>query len=106
MSDKRIVFITVSSQEEARKIARALVTEKLAACVNIIPGVSSIYTWKNELCEDNELLLIAKSSAEKFPALAGRVKSLHSYQTPEVIAMPVVEGAADYLKWMDEALED
>jgi len=105
MSDKRIVFITVSSQAEARKIARALVTEKLAACVNIIPGVSSIYTWKNELCEDNELLLIAKSSAEKFPALAGRVKSLHSYMTPEVIAMPVVEGAAGYLKWMDEALE-
>jgi len=101
--EKRIVFITASSQEEAARIAKALVAEKLAACVSIVPSVRSIYMWKGEVCDEGEVLMIAKTSQARFSALAERVGSLHSYDVPEVIAMPIVDGLQPYLEWMDEA---
>lgn len=103
-SEKRVALITAANEEEAGRIAKALVSEKLAACVNIITSIRSIYAWKGEICDDREVMLIAKTSAGKFPALAERVKSLHSYEVPEIIAIPVMEGSAAYLAWMDEAL--
>lgn len=97
-----IVFVTATSVEEGRKIARMLVSERLAACVNILPGVTSIYTWEAEICEDGEVLLIIKTRANLIDALSATVNNLHSYDTPEVIAAQVTAGSQTYLKWIDE----
>jgi len=102
--EKRIVYITAPDQEEGAMIAKALVSEKLAACVNIVPSIRSIYMWKGEVCDEKEVLLIAKTTAQKFPALAQRVVSLHSYDIPEVIAAPIADGSIPYMEWIDEAL--
>lgn len=103
-SEKRVVFITASNKDEARKIATSLVEENLAACVSIIPKILSIYRWEGKVAEEEELLLIAKTSEEKFAALSQAVKKLHSYETPEIIAVPVVDGLKSYLDWIDESL--
>lgn len=101
-----IVFITASSSDEAAAIARALVEERLAACANIAPGVRSIYRWAGAVHEDPETLLIVKTRASRFEALARRVQELHSYDTPEVIVVPVAAGSAPYLAWLDEAVAE
>jgi len=99
-----VVFITASSEEEAKKIAVCLVEENLAACVSILPKIRSIYRWEGKVADQEEVLLIAKTSEEKFAALSRSVKKLHSYQTPEVIAVPVADGLKPYLDWIDESL--
>lgn len=103
-SGKRVVFITASSEDEARKIATSLVEENLAACVSIVPKILSIYRWEGKVVEEEELLLIAKTSEEKFAALSQSVKKLHSYETPEIIAIAVADGLKTYLDWIDESL--
>ncbi len=95
-----LVFITVPSREEAEKIARRVVEDRLAACVNIVPQVRSLFTWEGKLSQEDEVLLVVKSRRSRFPALAGTVKELHSYSVPEIIAIPVLEGTADYLQWI------
>lgn len=95
-----VVLITTGSCEEAMKIARALVEEKLAACVNIVPEVFSCYWWEGKVQEDKEALLIVKTTASAFPALEGRVRELHSYTVPEIIALPIKEGFKGYLDWL------
>jgi periplasmic divalent cation tolerance protein len=102
--DYCVVFVTVSSETEAKTIARALVEERLAACVNIIPGLTSIYRWEEKICEDRELLLVIKTKVEKVAALRDRIVHLHSYAVPEVIALPIAEGSARYLEWLDSCL--
>lgn len=97
-----VVFITVPSPEEGEKIAKALVEKRLAACVNIIHGLRSIYRWEGKICDDKELLLIAKTTKGLFKELEHEVKSLHSYNIPEIIALPIVNGSRDYLDWIDE----
>jgi periplasmic divalent cation tolerance protein len=97
-----LVLITASSQEEADKIARSLVAERLAACVNIIPEVRSLFSWENKLCEEKETLLVVKSRRLLFRQVVLRVKALHSYTVPEIIAIPIVEGSAPYLQWIGE----
>jgi len=97
-----VVFITASSEDEAAKIARALVQERLAACVNIIKGVRSIYSWQGKVEDSAEALMVAKTKKALFKRLEKRVKELHSYTVPEVIAVPVADGSGDYLKWLDE----
>lgn len=97
-----IIFITASSEEEAQKIATALVNEKLVACVNIIPGIRSIYWWEDKVCQEDEVMLIAKSTQSLFPSIMNRVKSLHSYQVPEIISFPISEGLPEYLNWIGE----
>lgn len=97
-----IIFITASSEEEAQKIAIALVNEKLVACVNIIPGIRSIYWWEDKVCQEDEVMLIAKSTQSLFPSIMDRVKSLHSYQVPEIISFPISEGLPEYLNWISE----
>jgi len=94
------VFITASNEEEAARIARALVEERLAACVNIIPSVRSIYRWEGKVEEGAETMLIAKTDAGAMAPLIGRVRALHSYTTPEIIALPVADGFDGYLEWI------
>jgi periplasmic divalent cation tolerance protein len=103
--DYLLVSMTAGSSEEAEKIAEALVQERLAACVNIVPAITSIYRWQGEVHRDSEVLLIAKSRPELFHSLAARVKELHSYEVPEVIAVPIVAGSEAYLNWIDESVK-
>ena len=105
MKDYILVLITASSMEEGEKIAGALVEEGLAACCNIIPGIRSVFKWKGEVCKENEALLIVKSKASVFKKLEERVKKLHSYEVPEIIAISIKDGLQAYLNWMDEALK-
>jgi len=99
-----IVLITVGSSEEADKIAQALVERMLAACVNIVPSITSVYRWQDEVQHDSEALLIVKSRRDVFEHLKRCVKELHSYETPEIIALPIVAGDADYLRWLDSSV--
>ena len=104
MSDFLSVFITTPSRDEAEKIARALVEEKLAACVNIMPGVESLYRWQGKIEKNQECALIAKTSSAIFDALQKRVKELHSYHCPCITAWPIVKGNEEYLKWLGNDL--
>ncbi len=97
-----IVFITASNEDEASKMARALVEARLAACVNIIRNIRSIYSWQGKIEDEAEVLMIAKTRRSLFDSLLERVKELHSYTVPEIIAVPVAEGSADYLGWLKE----
>ncbi len=99
---EEVVLITAPSEEVARSIARALVEERLAACVNILPGLTSIYRWQGEVAEDQEVLLIIKTTTFAFPRLKERVLALHPYTVPEIIALPIAEGHGAYLDWLRE----
>jgi len=105
MKDEIVVFITASSPEEASKIARALVEERLSGCVNIIKDIRSIYRWQDEVQDEQEALLIIKTRGGLFERLEKRVRELHSYSVPEVIAIEITEGSAPYLKWLRESTE-
>ncbi|MDA1000117.1 MAG: divalent-cation tolerance protein CutA [bacterium] len=100
--DFRVVFVTAGAEEEGAKIARALVGEKLAACVNIVPGLRSIYAWKGKIEDDPEVLLIIKTVASNLEALSRRVAELHSYDVPEVVALALDRGRESYLDWLAE----
>lgn len=95
-----IVFVTAPNKGEAARIAEAIVSERLAACVNIIEGIESIYRWEGKIARDSELLLVIKTTGERYDELERRVKELHSYTTPEVIAYRIERGSADYLNWL------
>lgn len=97
-----VVFVTCGSEEEAVKISNALVEEQLAACVNIIPPIRSIYRWEEKIWDEKEWLLIIKTQRKRFQELETRVKSLHSYSVPEIISLPIVEGSSSYLNWLAE----
>ncbi len=100
MSAVRVVLVTVPTEEVARRIARALVDERLAACVNIVPAVTSIYRFEGAIHEDAELLLVVKSVPHRLPALFARVAELHPYRVPECLALPVESGLPKYLEWV------
>ncbi len=104
MTDKIVVFSTAPSAEEAEKIARSLVDARLAACVNVVPGMRSFYRWKGSIEDAPEWLLVIKSSRGRFDALRTVLEKLHSYEVPEVIALSVIDGAQNYLNWMDGEL--
>lgn len=95
-----VVFITAPNEEAAAEIARALVGQKLAACVNIVRNIRSIYSWQGKVEDDTEVLMIAKTQKKLFTALSEKVKELHSYDVPEVIAVPILKGSDDYLEWI------
>jgi periplasmic divalent cation tolerance protein len=101
MSKHVVVLITTGSKEEADRIANALVAEMLAACVNVIPGVTSVYRWQGEVQRAQEWLLVAKSRTEVLNDVIRRVKALHSYDVPEIIALPLAGGNDTYLRWID-----
>ncbi len=100
MTDFIVVLVTAGSAEEGERIAEALVTEELAACVNIVGPVQSIYRWKGEMQRDEERLLVIKSRTALFASLEERVRALHSYETPEVVALPITSGSRLYLDWL------
>lgn len=102
MADVLMVFVTVGDGDEAFRIGRTLVEEKLVACVNMVPQVRSIYWWKGEVCDDQEVLLIMKTSESNFDVLRSRVRELHSYELPEIIALQVDRGLPEYLSWVME----
>lgn len=102
MNDLRVCLVTVSSEDEGMKIARALVARKLAACVNIVPGVRSVYRWKGEVKDDKELLLVVKTREHLLAHLVQAVKENHSYSVPETIALPILGGSEAYLGWLRE----
>ena len=99
-----VVFITASNKKEAQAIARSLIAHKLAACVNIIDKVASLFWWQGKVDSASEALLIVKSKKEKFRRIVTLVKSLHSYEVPEIIALPILMGEKKYLRWIDESL--
>ena len=98
--DNLIVFITASGEDEAAKISRALVEARLAGCVNIIKNIRSIYSWEGKIEDEAEVIMIAKTQKHLFYSLMKKVKALHSYKVPEIIAMPIVDGSEDYLEWL------
>jgi periplasmic divalent cation tolerance protein len=105
VSEPLVVLMTAGSQEEAEKIAQALVGELLAACVNVIPGVTSVYRWEGAVQSDQEWLIIAKSKRDVLDELVQRVQALHSYDVPEIIALPLTGGSETYLRWIDHEVQ-
>jgi periplasmic divalent cation tolerance protein len=104
VTDKIVVLSTCSTAEEAGRIARRLVESRLAACVSVLPGVRSVYRWKDALEEADEVLLLIKSSRPLFDNLQAEIARLHSYQTPEAVALSIVDGSEPYLAWLEHEL--
>lgn len=104
MTDKIVVLSTCASAAEAERLARRLIDERLAACVNVISPVRSFYRWKGAVEDSAEWLLIIKSSRELFASLSAALESAHSYELPEIIALPVIEGSQNYLSWIEREL--
>ena|ERR1700680_4329101 len=104
MTDKRIVLCTAGSEDEARKIARHLVENRLAACVNIVPHVESVYRWQDKVESASEWLLLIKTTLEKFTNVRDAIRELHSYELPECIAINIDDGSAAYLEWIEHSV--
>ena len=102
MSERVVAFSTVGTDEDAERIARGLVERRLAACVNVVPNVVSVYRWKGEVCRDEELLLVIKTRRERLDALREALVGMHPYEVPELVALPIEAGHAPYLAWLDE----
>ena len=104
MAENHIVTLcTVPDRESGERIAQALVEEKLAACVNLLPGVSSTYRWQGKVEKAEECLLIIKTGVSRFEPLKQRIKALHPYELPEIIALPIIHGSREYLNWITES---
>jgi len=99
----KLIYVTAPSHEEAEKIAETVVTEQLAACANILDGATSIFHWEGKLCRENETVLILKTSEERVEELTIRIKELHSYDCPCVVALPIEGGNPDFLNWVADA---
>jgi periplasmic divalent cation tolerance protein len=104
MSQELIVFVTTPNHEEALRLAENLVSERLCACVNVLPAIESVYRWEGKITKDQELLLIIKTSDERYQELEKRILELHSYTTPEVIAVKIERGSNAYLEWLRQSV--
>jgi periplasmic divalent cation tolerance protein len=104
-ADFVVVLMTAPDADVAGRIANTLVDERLVACVNILPGLRSIYRWESKLCDETEVLCLMKTRLNLFPALRDRIATLHPYQVPEIIALPIAAGNAPYLDWVRELTE-
>ena len=102
MSEPIVVLVTCGSEEEALKIANALVENRLAACANLVAPIRSIYRWEGKIWDEKEWLLVIKTQKQRFEALENKVKSLHSYSVPEIVSLPIAEGSSTYLNWIKE----
>ena len=103
MNSEFVVFVTTANREEASRIAEIVVTERSAACVNIVPAVESIYWWEGKVTKENEVLLIIKTTEAAYSRLEHRIRELHSYATPEVIALRIEAGSDAYLEWLRQS---
>lgn len=101
-----VVFITTKNVAQAKKISQALVSEHLIACANIVSGVQSLFWWQGKIDSASEALVIAKTKKSCFKRVVKTVKSLHSYQMPEIIALPIIEGERTYLKWLEASCKN
>ena len=106
MTDKIVVLVNCSTSDGAENISKYLVEKRLAACVNIIPMMKSWYWWEEKVTQDNEVLIIIKTSRKNFSKLEKEVVRLHSYAVPEVVALQIVEGSDNYLNWIDSSLQN
>ena len=104
MTDKIVVLVTCGKREEADQLAKSLVEMRLAACVNVTAGVTSFYWWEGKVNQDEEFLLLIKTSRPRFEELRKEIQRQHSYSVPEIIAVPIVEGSEEYLNWIDDSL--
>ncbi len=102
MINATVILTTCSSEDEALRISNALVEDRLAACVNIISPIRSIYRWKDKICDEREWLLIVKTGRERFEEIERKIRSLHSYSVPEILCLPILEGSLPYLEWLEE----
>jgi len=105
MTDKRIVLTTASSEDEAEKIAHHLVERRLAACVNLIPRIRSIYRWREKVESSDEWMLIIKTTAERFPEVRDAIRVLHSYELPECVVLSIADGSEPYLEWLADSVQ-
>lgn len=105
MTNQRLVLTTTSSLEEGKKIALALVERRLAACVNIVPRIESVYRWEGKVEEAQEFLLLIKTTESAFERLREAIQQLHSYELPECVAVAVEDGSLPYLRWIDESVK-
>ena len=99
-----VILVTASNKEEAREIASGLIEARLAACVNIIDAIESVFWWQGKVDRGKEVLLVIKTKKALIKKLIKKVKSLHSYEVPEIIALPIIDGSKEYLRWIDESL--
>lgn len=104
MTNAVIILSTCANRDEAERIARALVQESLAACVQLLPPMQSIYRWQGAVETSEEILMLSKTTEERFSAVAARINELHSYDTPEIVAMPISAGAEKYLEWLNKSI--
>ena len=102
MEEEILVMITTGSEEEGVRIAEALLEERLIACANLIGGIRSLYRWQGKVCDDSEILMLCKTVRRLFSRLSEKVKSIHSYEVPEIIALPLAEGWPPYLEWVEQ----
>lgn len=105
LMDYSVVYITAPNEDEAARIAKALVEDKFAGCVNIVKNIRSIYRWQDTIEDDDEVLMIVKTRKDLFKELKKRVKELHSYTVPEIVAIPIIDGSDDYMRWLREVTE-
>ena len=105
MTDKIVILVTVGNSKDAALLAKSLVEKRLAACVNLLPGITSWYWWEGKVTEDQEVLLMMKTSRDRFPELEKEVLRMHSYAVPEVVALQIVEGSKNYLNWIEGSLK-
>jgi len=106
MSGHAVVLSTAGSEEEASRLARALVERRVAACVSIVPGVRSIYRWSGAIHDASEWLLVIKTRRDRFPALATALRELHAYEQPEIVLLDIADGDAAYLRWIDDGVSN
>lgn len=105
MTDKVVVLSTCGSSQEAARIARTLVEQRLAACVNVTSPVRSVYRWEGRVCDEDEVLLVVKTSRSLFDRVRRAIEKLHSYQVPEVVCLPMIDAAPNYLNWLTASVE-
>lgn len=105
MTEYNIVLCTVNTRDLANNIAKSLISEKLAACVNVSDNITSIYSWDDKIVEDSEILLIIKSKKNLFPKVEAKIKQLHTYDVPEIISIDIQDGSNDYLKWLNQSVQ-
>lgn len=105
MVEYNLILCTVNTRDLANNIAKSLVSEKLAACVNISDNITSIYSWDDKIVEDNEILLIIKSKKNLFTKVEAKIKQLHTYDVPEIISIDIQDGSNDYLKWLNQSVQ-
>jgi periplasmic divalent cation tolerance protein len=104
VTDKVVIMVTASSRRECRRIARRLIEEKLAACVNITQPIQSIYRWEGKIDNSKEFLMFIKTNRDLFPQIRAEIALVHSYHTPEIICLPIIDGSPNYLQWVSDSV--